>query len=96
MIFPRGREWPSIAFEMVYTQNYDDLVHAATVLLEGSEGCIGLVILIKLYPLEDGENKIKTGFIELHGYDTKEGRRKKIGRVMVRSGLYFIPFSTNN
>ena len=96
MIFLREREWPSIAFEMGYTQNYDDLVHAATLLLERSEGCIGLVILIKLYPLEDGENNIKTSFIELHEYDTKEGRRKKIGRVMVRFGLYFIPFSTNN
>jgi hypothetical protein len=70
--------------------------HAATVLLEGSQGRIGYVVLVKLEPLKDDETSIQIGFVEVHMYDSETGKRQMIGRGMVRFGLYFIPFSMNN
>jgi hypothetical protein len=34
--------------------------------------------------------------VEVHMYDSETGKRRRIGRGMVRFGLCFIPFSMNN
>ena len=58
MVWPTDRDWPSIALEVGYSEDYADLLADANHLLEGSDGRIGLVIIVKLNPLKPGEDEI--------------------------------------
>ena len=79
-LYPRKCSWPTIAFEFGYAEPYDQLKEDVKLLLEGSEGRISKVIVIKLEPLQQGETKIQRGFVEVwhlrNRAATKEGRRK--------------------
>jgi hypothetical protein len=92
VVYPKGRTWPSIALEVGYSQTYEELLEDASLLLEGSEGRIGLVILIKIVPLKDNETALQSGFVEFHTYDQETHERVKWKRRMVRFLLYFFPF----
>ncbi|PUU73877.1 hypothetical protein B9Z19DRAFT_497898 [Tuber borchii] len=87
-IYPRGRSWPTIVFEVGYTEEYDDLKADVKLLLEGSSGKISKVFLIKLDPIYGGVRKIQKGFIEAwklsNGVATKD---------LGRENLYPIPKS---
>lgn len=58
--------WPSVALEVGYTEPCKRLLSDADLLLEGSEGRIRVVILVKLQPLGPGETSVQSGFVELH------------------------------
>jgi len=79
MIYPVKRRWPSIALEVGYSQPYNSLLEDVSLLLEGSDGRIGLVILVKLVPLKDNE---KSGFVELYTYNKETHKRVKWKRRM--------------
>lgn len=66
-----GRKWPTIALEVGYTASYEDLVRNAMLLIKGSNGGIGLVILVKLQPLKEDETEIQKGGLEVWGYEHK-------------------------
>jgi hypothetical protein len=89
MIYPVKRRWPSIALEVGYSQPYNLLLEDVSLLLEGSDGRIGLVILVKLVPLKDNE---KSGFVELYTYNKETHKRVNWKRRMVRFLLYFFLF----
>ncbi|CRG92523.1 hypothetical protein PISL3812_09584 [Talaromyces islandicus] len=75
-LYPMGRPLPTIALEVGYSETYQDLVADATLLLEGSNGSIGLVILVKLQPPPPANQyDILQGFVELHIYDQEAKRR---------------------
>jgi hypothetical protein len=88
--------WPSIALEVGYSEPYEKLLEDVTLLLEGSKGRIGLVILIKIIPLEGNETVIQSGFIELYTYDQEEHKGVKQSGRMVRFLLYLFSFSKIN
>ncbi|CUS06868.1 unnamed protein product [Tuber aestivum] len=81
-LVPSGRYRPTIVFEFGYAEPYGQLKAETTLLLEGTQGSITKVVIIKLDPLAAGETKIKKGFVEVwHLVDGKvkqEGRRKKL------------------
>lgn len=82
-LFVEGRVWPTIVLEAGYSESYEDLLEDATLLLEGSEGRIGFVILVKLEPLRDGDNQIRSGFVELHYYNSDSRTRAQYRRRLV-------------
>jgi hypothetical protein len=55
---PRGSAWPTIALEVGYTETHADLIEDARQLLVVTEGQIGLVIIIKIEPLKQGQTTI--------------------------------------
>lgn len=71
--------WPSVALEVAYIEPYERLLCDAELLLEGSEGRIRVVILIKLQPLGPGDTSVQSGFVQLHEFDAGSGSRKKRG-----------------
>ncbi|KAG0131780.1 hypothetical protein HOY82DRAFT_645623 [Tuber indicum] len=81
-LVPGECSWPTIVFEFGYAEPYDQLKEDVKLLLEGSEGQIAKVIVIKLEPLQEGEIEIQKGFFELwhlrNGVAMKEGRRKNL------------------
>ncbi|CUS07112.1 unnamed protein product [Tuber aestivum] len=81
-LFPGECSWPTIVFEFGYAEPYDQLKDDVKLLLEGSEGQITKVIVIKLEPLQEGETEIQRGFVEVwhlrNGAATKEGWRKNL------------------
>src|SRR5438034_7834770 len=95
-IYPRGRKWPTIAIEAGYSESYEALIWDAKLLLEGSEGRIGLVIVAKLEPLKSNETNIQNRFVQVYKYDQETGRMARYSGRMVRSPLYFFLFSTTN
>lgn len=56
----------------------------AALLLKGSVGRIGMVIVIKVQPLGRDDTQIRGGFVEVYRYDRETGRRVKFGRRQVR------------
>ena len=74
---PGDRYWPTIVFEVGYAEPYDDLKDDVKLLLEGSEGRISKVIIIKIEPLREGETEVQRGFVEM--WYLSEGRAKKDG-----------------
>ena len=81
LLFPDSRQWPTICVEVGYTETYQKLLEDASLLLEGSSGRIGLVILIKVTPLKRGETEITEAFVEVWKW-TPQGRKKRIGRLV--------------
>uniref|UniRef100_A0A093V3X8 tRNA pseudouridine synthase A n=1 Tax=Talaromyces marneffei PM1 TaxID=1077442 RepID=A0A093V3X8_TALMA len=75
-----GRKWPTIALEVGYAESYEDLVRDATLLMEGSKGKIGLVIIVKLQPLEADETEIQKGFVEVWAYNYERKNCFKLGQ----------------
>jgi len=84
-LLPRGRKWPTLAIEVGYSESYEKLLEDATLLLEGSEGKIGLVILVKLAPLKENETTLQFGFVEVHSFNKETGKRENYKG---RMGLY--------
>ncbi|KAE8359163.1 hypothetical protein BDV27DRAFT_162887 [Aspergillus caelatus] len=74
--------WPTIALEIGYSESFDALKQDADLLLQGSEGRIKTVILVKLEPLKEDETIIQAGFVEVHVFDPNSGQRRKRGRSM--------------
>lgn len=52
-------------------------------LLEGSSGGIGKVILIKLEPLAQNASVISEGFLEVWEYDASTGQKRLSGKRQV-------------
>jgi len=83
--YPRGRKWPTIALEAGYSESHNALIEDTKLLLEGSEGRIGLVIVAKLQPLKSNETELQNGFVQVYSYDQETG---KIARYGGRLQLY--------
>ena len=77
-IVPGDRLRPTVVFEFGYTERYEDLKDNAKLLLEGTQGKIIKVIIIKIEPLLTGETTIQKGFVEVWSF--ANGRAKKDGR----------------
>jgi hypothetical protein len=75
--------WPTVALEIGYSESFDALEQDADLLLQGSEGRIKIVILVKLEPLKEEETIIQAGFVEVHVFDPDSGQRRERGRRMV-------------
>ena len=76
-IVPGDRLRPTVVFEFGYAERYEDLKDDAKLLLEGTEGAIIKVIIIKIEPLRPGETTIQKGFVEVWSF--VNGRAKKDG-----------------
>lgn len=89
-IVPDEGIWPSVALEIGYTESYDELQADVDLLLEGSQGKIRVVILVKIDPLGPNDTHCQAGFVEVHEYDPVSGTRKKRGRrkVIPTHGFY--------
>ncbi|CUS10607.1 unnamed protein product [Tuber aestivum] len=81
-LVPGECSWPTVAFEFGYAEPYNQLKEDAKLLLEGSEGQIAKVIVIKLEPLQEEETEIQKGFVEVwqlrDGVARKEGQKKNL------------------
>ncbi|RAO66961.1 uncharacterized protein BHQ10_002973 [Talaromyces amestolkiae] len=77
--FPRFPSMPLIILEAGYAKSYDDLVDDATLLLEGAEGEINMVIIVKMEPLVEGETSFKSGFTEIWKFDEEDMKAKIYG-----------------
>ncbi|RPA97053.1 hypothetical protein L873DRAFT_1155599 [Choiromyces venosus 120613-1] len=79
-IVPTHHLWPTVAFEFGYAEPYHHLKNDMKLLLEGSEGKISNVIIIKLESLKEGETQIQRGFVEMwhfvNGHAQRDGGRK--------------------
>ncbi|KAK1147964.1 hypothetical protein N8T08_000480 [Aspergillus melleus] len=74
---------PLVAFEVGYSETFDDLKGDAQLLLEGSEGNIKTVVLIKLEPMRStGQTCVEAGFVEIYVYDKESGKSRKCGNRM--------------
>ena len=82
----RGRRWPTVALECGYSELYEDLRQDATLLLVGSEGRIGRVILVKLDRIGES-GAVENGFVEVWQYDSESGAATKRGDRYVRLSL---------
>ena len=80
--------------ECGYGGAYDDLKRETALLLEGSDGCIGNVVLIHLDEIGDSGTP-ETGFIEIWNYDPELKRAKKSGGRFVRLRISFPGVSTD-
>ncbi|KUL91930.1 hypothetical protein ZTR_01439 [Talaromyces verruculosus] len=72
LFIPPSRDYPTITIDTGYSESYEKLVRDAEILLDGSNGEIGIVILVKLTPLKPGEHRISHGFVEVWWYDYKK------------------------
>lgn len=68
------------ALDASYSETYEQLKGDADLLLEGSEGRIRVVILVKISPLGRQETCCQSGFVEIHEYDHTSGTRRKRGQ----------------
>lgn len=75
-----------MALECGYSESYQDLRQDATLLMEGSKGAIGKVILVKLDPIWDS-GEVENGFVEVWGYSPGSGSAKRRGGRFVRLSL---------
>lgn len=77
-LFVSGRLWPTIVVECGYIGTYASLQEDTKLLLEGSEGRIGKVIVVKLE--EIGPNGgIDAGFVEVWEYNRESQKAKRRG-----------------
>ncbi|KAK9326113.1 hypothetical protein V1517DRAFT_335351 [Lipomyces orientalis] len=83
-IYPHGKKWPTMALEAGYSESYEVLIDYTDLVLQGTQGRIGLVIVVKIEPLAPGETEIQNGFVQVYEYDqmlnrsVKRGRRKRL------------------
>lgn len=66
---PCNAEWPKLALEVGYSEPYDQLKEDVRTLLVGTQGFIGVVVVVKIEPLKPGERTIQKGFVECYEYD---------------------------
>jgi len=83
LLWPTDRKWPTITLEVGYTEDYPDLLADADLLLEGTNGEIGLVILVKVTPLQGNETAIKEGFLEVWSFNDEKSKKTERVREMV-------------
>ncbi|KKK25954.1 hypothetical protein ARAM_003530 [Aspergillus rambellii] len=83
-----GRFSGSVALKVRFSETYNQLIADADLLLEGSQGKIRVVILVKLSPLGLNDTHCQAGFVEVHEYNPASGTRQKRGG---RKTLYPIP-----
>lgn len=86
-----GRVWPTILLETGYVETDEDLISGTNLLLEGSKGKTGFVIVVKLGELTSGDQEIQNGYVELHKYNQDTRRRVRVGERQVI--LYSLLFS---
>jgi hypothetical protein len=78
--------------EAGYSERLDALIEDTDLLLEGTLGRIGLVIVVKIEPLKADETTIQDGFVQVYKYDRQTQRRARYGGRMVKS--YYASFSS--
>ncbi|OJJ31594.1 hypothetical protein ASPWEDRAFT_45553 [Aspergillus wentii DTO 134E9] len=79
-LYPKGRKWPTIALEAGYSGGHDDDHNDdSALLLEGSEGRIGLAIVAKVKPLDPEEIEVASGFAQAYQYEQEAGKMVKYG-----------------
>lgn len=78
-IYPDSRLWPPIVLELGYTETSDELISGTDLLLEGSRGRIGFVIVIKIEHLDTDNDQVQEGYVELHKYDLDTKKRARVG-----------------
>lgn len=78
-VYPRRRKWPTIAVEVGYSENYNALVDDTSLLLYGSQGRIGVVIVVKIELLAPGGTEIQNGFVQVYEYDQTLNRCVRYG-----------------
>lgn len=55
--------------ETGYTESEDGLRKDADIILKGSKGKVGLVIVVKITPVAPGQTMPQGGYVEVWGYD---------------------------
>lgn len=80
------RIWPTVVLECGYAESYDDLRQDATLLLEGSEGGIGKVIIVQLDAI-GYSGTVEKGFLEVLEHNNELRRAKRRGGRFVRLPL---------
>lgn len=67
--------------ELGYGEDDDEILNDTNLLLEGSKGEIGFVILVKIERLapDNHDGQIKAGYVELHKYSNDTGRGVRVG-----------------
>ena len=55
------RQWPPIVLELGYGENYDALIQGTDILLKGSKGRVGFVIVVKIECLAPEDQEIQEG-----------------------------------
>lgn len=75
--------WPTIVLEVGYTKSYNDLVDDAPLLLEGAQGQIDMVIILKMDPLKESEMSLQHAFVELWKIDREDMTARIYGGRMV-------------
>ena len=86
--------WPTMALEAGYSESYEALLEDTDLLLKGTEGSIGIVIVVKLEPLKANETTIQNGFVQAFKYDRSTNGRVRYGGRMVKS--YYTSSLLNN
>lgn len=61
LYLPLRKRWPTIALEVGYSETYRDIKRDMQLLIEGSQGDIGCVILIKMKYLNRNRSSIQEG-----------------------------------
>lgn len=59
------------------------LVNAENLLLNGSRGAIGVVIIVKIEPLRQNEETLKSGFVEVYYFNKETGEKNVYGERLV-------------
>lgn len=75
--------WPTILLETGYGETDEDLISGTNLLLEGSKGKTGFVIVAKVEELTSGDQEIQNGYVELHKYNQDTGKRVRVGERQV-------------
>lgn len=73
-----GRIFPTIALETGYSESEEKLKEDAHVVLNGSTGKVGVVILVKMTPVAPGQTMPQDGFVEAWGYNRSNNGIRKI------------------
>ena len=63
--------------EVGYSEPYNKLLGDATLLLEGSGGRIGLVVLIKIDPPGQGQTAVTNAFLEMWEFSRGTGEKRR-------------------
>lgn len=91
LLFRSLTKWPTIALETGYSESPDGLSRDADILLNGSDGRIGIVILVKIEPLGPDVQTPQNGHVEVWTWDKNQSKKVKIGHRKVNYYQYF-PF----
>lgn len=87
------RKWPTIALELGYKESKLELITGINILLEGSKGRIGYVIMVQIEQLAAGDQEIQEGYVELYKYNQYSGKTEQIDERQVKLPRYILLFS---